>query len=683
MRARHEGITAVMMLTSFWLGCASGEDVAPAPHGGEVVATCRFVDTNGSHRVLGGVPKEVTAKIAALSGRAVVSPLDRVAAVVEQASSMPPTQRVSLTIDLAPVGAGATQEDSIHRDCLRLEQRIADSGAQHGLLRAWLEERGAKGIQMTWLNQMRANVPASAVARLLLLPDVIGLSLSTSFEPDDVSDTTSSVAEAGAFRTTSSPTVAYDGLLSRSATLLEYMLDERMDGRTGNRLNGENPIRIGIFEAAMLNHEHAGWKDCAASTCRSRLIARKDCSEFPCVETTAAPDPDDPHATLVSYIAAGSIEEGQDPAYPGEHTDDQIARSGHLPEAQVYFYTGRDSDSISNAIHQAVLDGVDVLNLSLRWGKSCDGTFDVSGINLALKTARTYGVLVTACGGNSGADGCTVWYPAVRADTLAVNGLRTRGSRDDYGDLPLSSHASRGDVPIRVYTGWPGWSPAVDLSAPGTLRLFAAHQGATGYASKSASGCSVATPVVSAAAGALKGAMYAMGYPTNCAELLMVNMLLMGDGWDPVTGHRQSGLSKLSGTGRIRMHWKDELVQPAGWDMHAFRIHDGETHAFSVGAPGPESPRIQQWKWAALWFEDDFQNVADVDFFVYDTCPPGGGEVLVTADLGFGLRMRVTLLQPDIGGRCLEMRVVGTAVPAEGRDVWMADYFHSGDPSIH
>jgi len=683
MRARHEGITVVMMLTSFWLGCVSGEDDAIPTHRGNEAATCRFVDTDGSHRVLAGIPKEVTAKIAALSGKTVVSPLDRNASVVDQASSMPPAQRVSITIDLTPVGAGAIEEASKRWDGLPLEKRIADSGAQYGPLRAWLEERGAMEIGMTWINQMRASVPASAVAGVLLLPEVTGLSLSTSFEPEDAPDATCSGATAGVTRATSGPMVAYDGLLSRSATLLEHLLDERMDGRTGNRLNGEDPVRIGIFEAVMLNYEHAGWKDCAASMCRSRLIARKDCSGFPCFETTAAPDSDDPHATLVSYVAAGSIEEGQDPSYPGAHTDDQIARSGHLPKAQVYFYTGRDSDSISNAIHQAVLDGVDVLNLSLRWGEGCDGTFDVSGINLALKTARTYGMLVTACGGNGGADGCTVWYPAVRTDTLAVNGLRTRGSRDDYADLPLSSHASRGDVPVRVFTGWPGWSPAVDLSAPGTLRLFASHHGATGYASESASGCSVATPVVSAAAGALKGAMHAMGYPTNCAELLMVNMLLMGDGWDPVTGHRQSGLSKLSGTGRIRMHWKDELVQPAGWNMHALRIHDGETHAFSVGAPGPESPSIQQWKWAALWFEDDFQNVADVDFFVYDTCPPGGGEVLVTADLGFGLRTRVTLLQPDISGRCLEMRVVGTAVPAEGRDVWMADYFHSGDPTIH
>jgi len=434
----------------------------------------------------------------------------------------------------------------------------------------------------------------------------------------------------------------------------------------------------------MLNYQHLGWRKCGQSWCTSRLVKRKDCSQFPCIDAAAPPAADDPHGTIVSYIAAGGIEDGQDSAYPGSSTTAQIERSGHLPNASVYFYTGMGSDSISNAIQQSIVDGIDVLNLSLQSGHACDATFDASGINHALKTARSLGVLVTACAGNSGADACTAWYPAVRTDTVAVNGLDTGDSDVEYAKLGILPDASRGGMPIRLFSGWTGESPTVDLSAPGTLRLFATHHEMSGYEQSGASGCSVATPVVTAAAGAMKGAFRAMGLPTDSAELLMVNMLLMGDGWDPDSGkQRRAGLSELSGAGRLRMHWYDELIQPAGWGAHSFRIYDGETHAFSVDDAGPESPVIQQWKWAGLWFEDDLQQVADIDFFVYDTCPPGGGEVLIAKDIGFGLRTRFTLLGPDIRNRCLEMRVVGTAVPPEGRQVWLADYFHSGDPQLH
>jgi Subtilase family len=697
--SRHPLCAAAMLLAlSVSTGCVSGEALNGDRQNEVDPSWEEFGGTGGGHTVVDQIPMEVVVKRASLSAQPRVPAIDSTFRVLEQAAALPAELLVPVTIDFADVPLQGTDHGRSEGARLAfLEARREAVEALQAPARAWLESSAARDIQMSWIvNQARAKVPAKLVANLPMLPNVSGVSLAVPnlgaplvaegsgekwglpFEMAPAGGIEATVVGSGSLHE------AYDGLSSRRSTLVQAMLEERMDGRTGNRLDSDDPVRIGIFEASMLNYQHLGWRKCGQSWCTSRLVKRKDCNQFPCVDATAPPASDDPHGTIVSYVAAGGIEEGQDPAYPGSSTTAQTERSGHLPNASVYFYTGMGSDSISNAIQQSIVDGIDVLNLSLRWGPECDGSFDASGMNQALKTARSLGVLVTACAGNSGADACTTWYPAVRTDTVAVNGLDTSDSDVEYAKLGILPDASRGGMPIRLFSGWTGESRTVDLSAPGTLRLYAAHQGKSGYEQSGASGCSVATPVVSAAAGAMKGAFRAMGLPTDSAELLMVNMLLMGDGWDPDIGkQRRTGLSELSGAGRIRMHWYDELIQPAGWGAHSFRIYDGETHAFSVGSAGPESPSIQQWKWAGLWFEDDLQQVADIDFFVYDTCPPGGGEVVIAKDVGFGLRTRFTLLGPEIRNRCLEMRVVGTAVPSEGRQVWLADYFHSGDPQLH
>jgi hypothetical protein len=92
---------------------------------------------------------------------------------------------------------------------------------------------------------------------------------------------------------------------------------------------------------------------------------------------------------------------------------------------------------------------------------------------------------------------------------------------------------------------------------------------------------------------------------------------------------------------------------------------------------------VTQWKWAALWFEPDLQNVANIDFYVYDLCPPSGGIQLVAADESFDLRMRMNLPQSEISGRCLQMYAYGRSVPSGGREFWSADYYHSGNTSYH
>jgi len=75
--------------------------------------------------------------------------------------------------------------------------------------------------------------------------------------------------------------------------------------------------------------------------------------------------------------------------------------------------------------------------------------------------------------------------------------------------------------------------------------------------------------------------------------------------------------------------------------------------------------------------------VADIVFDVVDKCDPVYGEKVLYSDWSFNLVGKFTLDQSDICGKCLYMRATGLSVPVGGRTVYSADYYHSGDPTIH
>jgi hypothetical protein len=161
-------------------------------------------------------------------------------------------------------------------------------------------------------------------------------------------------------------------------------------------------------------------------------------------------------------------------------------------------------------------------------------------------------------------------------------------------------------------------------------------------------------------------------------------MLLMADGWDGDTGGIKSAyMSTWSGAGRIRMHSPYDLTGPWGWGWRSVTIYNGQTLSWTVGSAGAESSLIRGWKWATFWHEPNLDSVADIDFKVINTCKVGGGEELVGLDNGYALRAHFVLGQTQISGKCLEMRAIGYNVPPEGRTVWSADYYHSGDPLLH
>ena len=84
-----------------------------------------------------------------------------------------------------------------------------------------------------------------------------------------------------------------------------------------------------------------------------------------------------------------------------------------------------------------------------------------------------------------------------------------------------------------------------------------------------------------------------------------------------------------------------------------------------------------------MWTERDLGATADIVLSVWDTCDPLVGERLIAQDASYDLVKKITLEHDDICGKCLMMRALGYSVPAGGRVLYSADYYHAGNPENH
>lgn len=586
---------------------------------------------------------------------------DRKSAARARLDALAADQKVSVTLVLAEPAFDwdAYRAADPAARATHLRGRVASQRAAQAGVRAALAARGVSDIEdYAAVNHLRVDLLPGAARALLDQPDVI-----------DVQTAAATL-----------PLAAYTGVESTNGTLLSTFYNAGYTGAVGHTASA--PVRFALIESnagTVFNPSHVGWKRSGVS----RVVSTRNCGVSGCpTVTTSSSGPD--HATEVGWVAAGSIQAGQDAAYPGSNTTAQRARSGHAAAPSIYFYAdGGNSDGVKRAIDRAIADGADVINLSLGIGGNCDATANWSGINGALQSAQNAGIVTLAAAGNSGnSGGCTIGYPGLRPENLAVAALNSTNSASVYTSLGIASYSSRGGVPIRRFDGLSITTAGVDIAAPGDFTDNFTN-GTNTYGSSTISGTSFATPVLSGAAISLRHAFQALGWSYTNSRALMVNLLMYGDAWDAVSGGTVQRLSEVSGAGRLRARFPSSasLTAPWGWGWHSFTIAQGQTVTWPVWDTGPESTALTEWKWAALWDEPDLQNVADIDFYVYNTCPSGGGApVLVASDVGYSLRTHMRLSQSQIGGRCLEMRAYGYKVPAAGRTVYTADFFHSSTP---
>ncbi|MBK7583132.1 MAG: S8 family serine peptidase [Myxococcales bacterium] len=525
----------------------------------------------------------------------------------------------------------------------------------------WLAANGATSVEKRWLvNQVHAVVSVAVAKAVLKHPDVSELHLSTKWQNH----------------------AEWTGRNVRLGTLMSTMNLGGYTGAAGSRSGG--PIRIGIYDPNIINPSHVGWNAAGGGT---RLMMVRDCKVSGCPITTTSNPNGDAHGTIVTAAASGSIESGQDSVYPGTNTQAQQDRSGSLRDARIYFYWGGDNQAFVRAIERAVSDGVDVFNYSGGGEGStiCNRFANPDGVNGLLASALASGMLSSFSVGNDPPTmGCRVTWPAFRTETLGVSGLKSIDDSLDYRALPMLDGASRGGLPIRTWTGLLTSTWGVDLVTPGNIRLLYRQPFSSGYLAYyqyEIGGTSIAAPVAAGAAGSLRQYLGA----STPAQAILVNMLMLADGWDADTGQINTDyMSTRSGAGRLRMHSSYDLTGPWGWGWRQVTVYNGQTVKWTVGDAGPESSWVRQWKWATFWHEPNLDSVADIDFKVVNTCPAGGGPPEVIAwDNSYNLRSHFVFTQSIISGRCLEMQAIGYNVPSGGRVVWSADYYHSGDPLLH
>jgi len=303
-----------------------------------------------------------------------------------------------------------------------------------------------------------------------------------------------------------------------------------------------------------------------------------------------------------------------------------------------------------------------------------------------ISRATAVGMLFVSISGNAGKNGvgCTLDFPCPLQDVLCVGAMDTLAT-NYFNRWPESGN---GPIQIRQMDGTKVVTAGVDLMAPGR---FGGSQGThqwfpssslANYASSEWTGTSFAAPLVAGGAGLLRHAWSLHGAKMSAREL-MVNMLLMGDGYqqlendEPWKARYINTLSRLTGAGSIKLRGptSKSLSAPWGWGYRSFVIHQGELVQYTVGDSGPEDERTTEWKWALAFFDPTLESTSHLNIWVEDVCSQT--PFIVQSDTSGSLRKRITLREDLVKKRCLVMNVLGMKVPDQGVSVVSADAYHS------
>ncbi|OIP42380.1 MAG: hypothetical protein AUK47_04525 [Deltaproteobacteria bacterium CG2_30_63_29] len=575
------------------------------------------------------------------------------------------------------------------------ERRMANEARYQALTRA-IGQQGGTILSRFWLvDGLVVDAPAESVSAILGLADVIDGSLAEAeFKPEIMT-----------------PVRGYDGL--DYDTRLNASDLSMFPGSGGSRSGGE--IRLGIIETISLSGSnalacgHPGWLDSSGGP--SRMVSTKVCTGqwggicYPgwCANSQSAN-----HQNLVSSIAMGSIEEGQDTNFAGYGTSAQKSRSGILPEAEGYYYAMYSTSlcDLAIAVQEAVADGVDVINISagadLIGDDTCNPLFNACGVNEILKAALDAGVLTIKSAGNRSYVGtCNVSYPAHQPTVVAVTGVNNGyqppiSYEKDYPDTIFSGSGAAGAIEVVALDfSWVD-HPFVALAAPFVAEYMFLYPETYLYPTgvpllNASAGTSMAAPVVAGFAGAMRQALNDYGFDGNDARTLMVNTFLLGDGYAGGGYSWQKSYNTVGekvGFGRAyaRFPGAPMLGSSWGWESIAANIQPSQTYHITVNNGNPIPSSVLGLKWAFMTDWDAVYFPPKILLRAYDTCPSGGGApVLLATDASASssIRHKLRLSVSSTAGRCLRLDIQALAVPSSGVGFHTAYYYYSNEGELH
>lgn len=583
------------------------------------------------------------------------------------------------------------------RESLLSQRTKSLAGIQDWVDEFLIEKYAAKILSHSWLvNGVDIEVAAINVASILDEPFVLDASVESEVE---IVEPTGNLGWSGLDWT--------EATLSRQVSLTDYLPGGPNYGYLGEgpTWNSSDNIRLGWMDSTTLNCDHVSFcDDWACST--SKLIDTFQCNSSSCNSTSTVCGPPwsaskPHHSTYVGWVAAGSIEQGQDPGYQTE--TERRMRSGTLREMSMYFYRHDGARSFRIALEHAVATGIDVYNQSSSVSGDCDLTLDSNGYNAYLSNATLAGLIVVAPADNRAPNpddyyGCTVAWPAVRSNVISVSGVTYRDADDDYIDVARCTSCSRGHKSVSVVGGGSKMLPLVDLIAPMGITHSALHTSDSGedaYYVPSRWGTCGAAPIVSGIAGQTREWMEDR-YWGSCAghpSCVAVNMFVMADFYSGDVNYPHNDyyvtVSRDVGYGRAysRLPTSDFLGNGWWWWQTGSNvIQDNETQIIplSYGMQLPTS--VEGVKVAIAWFDAAYEDIADLHVELIDTCPAGGGDpdIIKTAVPYQTMRKKLQVKDDaDIHGRCLAVRIHGNAVDGNGEKYFFAAYGYSNDEALH
>ncbi len=317
--------------------------------------------------------------------------------------------------------------------------------SQHSALERWLQKNvpSAKitSDYYTTLNGVAVRLNGNAIGKLKANADVVAVEYNALYRPD-MSESHKLINAAGAWAS------------------------------AGGRADAGRGIKVGIIDSG-IDPTHpffdptgfsypAGFPKCdaadtAAGSCTNVtpkvIVARVFYNKNNQTDYSAKPIPEvGDHGTHVAGTVAGVT--GKTAVVEGVEIDDM---SGVAPGAWLGNYNvfpgevqSARSEDILNAVEAAVLDGMDVLNLSLGGGYRGNNDLLAKGLDNAVAA----GVVVVASAGNEGPGGFTIGSPGRARDIITVGaatnqhfvgqpisyaGETARGAVGDFDPLPAGT----------------------------------------------------------------------------------------------------------------------------------------------------------------------------------------------------------------------------------------------------